>query len=723
MAEAKEVGIILGAKDEYQDSLSKFRNSVSRTKSETEKAGNSISSQFSKITNAADKLNNKLGAVDKAIGRTFKIGATGVTAYAGIVTKDLFQLNAGLSKINTLYDQTAQSQKVMTKDIIETWKLIPQNFTQITQSMYDSISASLDPKNAASAARKFAMGAVAGATDNMSAVVKAVMGTKNAYGMDDSTLTEIMDVQFATIKAGIVEYEELAAALGTGIMPAAQASGIDYKAVYAGLAQLTKNNMPANVSATSMIQLFNKLTDSDGIKSFKKFGVDIQDTSGHTRDLLDITKDLFNEFEKRGMTSEARKGFLKDLLGSDEAARAILPLVQNVKDFEKTYDAVVNKSKGAAKEAYVDQMDNVVNQFKVILKGITGVGLDYALQFSPFMDAITAPFKKKMLLEMDIAELTEGINSESNPKIRKQMMVERELMLDELENIDLTPIEEWKNALDESVNNLKALNPELAAMAETIGGFFLSFMGEEGAEKRENVATGIKVAGGAYLSIKALSIMKHIGDLFNWLGGLGNNNKTLPGIGSSISSMIVNAGVVNVNGAGVSPTNSPLPSSTTKGGPMGFIMNTIGSAISLGVIYAISKNAIDKNKEYLAMTPEERTNQNIALMRRTKEDLKPRGHEKYPYSPAKNKMTIQPKEINGTLIAAMKDTMDKMKASEMNISTTVPVEVKSNPNVTVKVLLDGANIPGRVITTTSNNFSSTRKEIERTERRMGGPTK
>lgn len=86
-------------------------------------------------------------------------------------------------------------------------------------------------------------------------------------------------------------------------------------------------------------------------------------------------------------------------------------------------------------------------------------------------------------------------------------------------------------------------------------------------------------------------------------------------------------------------------------------------------------------------------------------------------------MTIQPKEINGTLIAAMKDTMDKMKASEMNISTTVPVEVKSNPNVTVKVLLDGANIPGRVITTTSNNFSSTRKEIERTERRMGGPTK
>jgi len=64
-----------------------------------------------------------------------------------------------------------------------------------------------------------------------------------------------------------------------------------------------------------------------------------------------------------------------------------------------------------------------------------------------------------------------------------------------------------------------------------------------------------------------------------------------------------------------------------------------------------------------------------------------------------------------------------MKAAEMKINTTVPVEVKSNPHVSVKVLLDGITIPGRVITTTSNNFSSTRKEIERTERRMGTPTK
>lgn len=61
-----------------------------------------------------------MGAVDKAVGRTFRIGAAGITAYAGVVTKDLFQLDAGIAKINTLYNQTAQSQKVMTKDIIQT---------------------------------------------------------------------------------------------------------------------------------------------------------------------------------------------------------------------------------------------------------------------------------------------------------------------------------------------------------------------------------------------------------------------------------------------------------------------------------------------------------------------------------------------------------------------------------------------------------------------------
>ena len=102
MAEAKEVGIVLGAKDEYQSTLSRFKSDVLKTKSDTERAGNSITAQFSKITNAADKLNNKLGAVDKAIGRTFKAGLAGTAAYAAIVSNDLLQLDAGIAKINII---------------------------------------------------------------------------------------------------------------------------------------------------------------------------------------------------------------------------------------------------------------------------------------------------------------------------------------------------------------------------------------------------------------------------------------------------------------------------------------------------------------------------------------------------------------------------------------------------------------------------------------------
>ena len=341
----REVGVILGAQERYQDSFDRYRRGLQSTRNEAQRTSTGIVGAFNNITSAADALNGKLGTVDKFVNRTFKITATGITAYAGVVTKDLFQLNAGISKINNLYDQTGESQKRMTKDIIETWRLLPQNFSQITQGMYDAISASLDPENAASAARKFGMGAVAGNTNNISAVVKAVMGTKNAYNLDDRAVQEIMDVQFSTIKSGIVEYEELSSALGTGLMPQAQASGVGYKQVYAALAQLTKNNMPASESATSLIQLFNKFTDAKAIKDFKEFGVNIQDSKGHTRDLFNIVQDLTNIFDKKGMTSEARKGFLKDLLGSDGADRAILHLVQTVKDFEQTYDSIVRKSR------------------------------------------------------------------------------------------------------------------------------------------------------------------------------------------------------------------------------------------------------------------------------------------------------------------------------------------------------------------------------------------
>lgn len=37
MAEAKEVGIVLGAKDEYQDKLNRFKNDILKTKTDTER--------------------------------------------------------------------------------------------------------------------------------------------------------------------------------------------------------------------------------------------------------------------------------------------------------------------------------------------------------------------------------------------------------------------------------------------------------------------------------------------------------------------------------------------------------------------------------------------------------------------------------------------------------------------------------------------------------------
>ena len=110
--------------------------------------------------------------------------------------------------------------------------------------------------------------------------------------------------------------------------------------------------------------------------------------------------------------------------------------------------------------------------------------------------------------------------------------------------------------------------------------------------------------------------------------------------------------------------------------------------------------------------------------------FKSRGHEKYPATPAKsNKINTVPinkavdEKERANFLLSLQETMHKMKISDMNINATIPIELRSNPNVNVKFLLDGRSIPGIITTTTSNNFNTTRKEIERTERRMGGPTK
>ncbi|MBU5256854.1 phage tail tape measure protein [Tissierella praeacuta] len=548
MAKEKEVNVIIDAKNKSKGAFLEVKKDLRRLGDESQKGLSKFSKSFADADKVIFSFADRMKWMDKLAKRTFQGTAAAAGVYIGATLRDFAQLNNGISKVNTLYDQTADSQRKMYQDSIKMFSLIPTNFEKITQGIYDTISAGADPKNATMFSRKFGMAGVAGDAD-MDVVTKAAMGTMNAFKLEARDLTKILDLQFMTVKDGITSYSELASSLGTGVLASAKSSGITLEELYGSIAMITKNAIPANIATTSLNQMFNKFTDTKAIKEFKKFGVEIQDAKKNTRPLIEILKDLYEQFDKKKMTSEERKGYLKKILGSDEAARAILPLLSDLKEFQKILNDMDNSS-GAMKDAFSDRLESMSTQFKLFWNQIKGIGLEHIMTLNPLLGSIMEPWIKKVKLELEIEDLKDSLESTENPHTKQLIRLEIEDLEKQLSSMDLTPADKFKEALEESVKALDKINPPLAKFLDTIGNFALNFVGKEGAENREkagNVAeTAVRVYGA-----------KKLVDSINWLNKNinfpnGKKETSMPeNLAKTLQTTNINSNVVNVYGKSV----------------------------------------------------------------------------------------------------------------------------------------------------------------------------
>lgn len=507
MAKNKEVNVIVDAKNKSKGAFVEIKKDLKQLGDEAKKGLSKFSKSFADADKVIMSFSDKMKWMDKLAKRTFQGTAAAAGIYIGATLRDFSQLNDGISRVNTLYDQTRDSQRKMYQDSIKMFSLLPTDFNKITQGIYDTISAGADPKYATMFARKFGMAGVAGDAD-MDVVTKAAMGTMNAYKLEAKDLNRILDLQFMTVKDGITSYSELASSLGTGVLANAYTAGATLEELYGSIAMITKNAIPANIATTSLNQIFNKFTDTKVIKEFKKFGVQIQDSKKNTRPLIEILKDLNYQFDKRKMTSEQRKGFFKELLGSDEAARAILPLISDLKEFQKILGDMDNSS-GAMKDAFNDRLESMSTQFKLFWNQIKSIGLEQILTLEPLLNAILDPWVQRTKLELEIADMEEALEFEKDPHIKKLIKLEIEGLEKELSAIDLAPADKFRDALEESVKALEKINPPLAKVLDTIGSFALNFVGNEGSENREKAGN---VAGTALRVYGA----KKLVDIVNW---------------------------------------------------------------------------------------------------------------------------------------------------------------------------------------------------------------
>lgn len=319
---SKELSILIRAKDFASRTIMGVRAQMKGLGSDVSKAAGNIVKNLAKIGVAAAGL--------AVVGLTYAVKEA-----------------ASFEKAMTLI--SAQVEGVSAKDIPALSKAVLDMATktatapdELAAGLYHIESAGLKGAKALDALKVAADASkVSGAAmeDVSNALVGAIMtGIK---GTED--YNKAMGILNATVGAGNMRMADLAAALSSGVMPAAKNFGLGMIDVGAALAQMADQAIPPEEAATRLRMTFSllaaptskatKLLASIGMKG-DQLAKDMRKPDG----LLVALKDLQTHMGKMSKVEQAQ--FLSRAFGGGRSSTAIMTLLGNMDLLQSKYEAI-----------------------------------------------------------------------------------------------------------------------------------------------------------------------------------------------------------------------------------------------------------------------------------------------------------------------------------------------------------------------------------------------
>lgn len=312
--------------------------------------------QLDEVIRDFKKLNNVVGGVDDKIKKGSKDWQTSFAKFGlavngieqgfrildrtvGAAVRGIASFQTEMVRVNTLVNLTTQNFNKLTKQVIGLSKEIPQTVEELSQGLYQVVSAGVDASKAIDFLTVSSKAAVAGFTKTETSV-DAITSVINAFGKEADEAESVADVFFTAIRIGKTELDLLAPTLGQ-FVPQAAAVGVSFEEVAAAMATLTKSAIPTARAATGIGRALTEMVKpaSKGEAAIRglgfasgQAGLDALGFQGTVQALVDDGANLIEIF-------------------GDEAARAMLTLGNNAELAASDLDEMT-KSAGAMNTAF-----------------------------------------------------------------------------------------------------------------------------------------------------------------------------------------------------------------------------------------------------------------------------------------------------------------------------------------------------------------------------------
>ncbi|MCK8824736.1 phage tail tape measure protein [Fuchsiella alkaliacetigena] len=359
MTRQEVVSLMIRAQKDLQG-IDATVQSLQGMRRELERVARGVRSQSRKIIRNIERMKRGWERLRNTM-KTIRNAALGfftlIVAKASIPIKFYADLQKELSNVNTLLNVSQEELREYEQAIISLSNQTGKSATELTQGLYDVVSAGVDAANSMGVLEQAAKAAQAGMTE-VDTAAKAGISTINAYGMSIDELNDVYDIQFSTIRSGIITYEELGNNIGK-LIPSAAALDEELSNVYGSLGFITQQGQNADQATTSLARAFDELAArSEEIRSVT--GIEVFDDLGEFRGLPEVMEELAEHMED--MSREEVIGNLEEIGFGEQASRAIRPMIRNYEQFEEIIDDVADSS-GAMEEAHEKAIDNIAHDF------------------------------------------------------------------------------------------------------------------------------------------------------------------------------------------------------------------------------------------------------------------------------------------------------------------------------------------------------------------------
>lgn len=345
--------------------LAALPNTLQQTGEAWQQAGQKMSEFGKGMTQAGKKLSMTVTAPLVAAGTaSYKLASDAETSFA---------------KVATIIDSADVSYTDMVKDVTKYSNETGVAITDFNEALYSSVSAGIDSGNAIEFTANMVKLAKGGFTDTEKAV-DVVTTVLNAYGMSAEEATRVSDKLIQTQNIGKTTVDQLASSLGN-VIPVAKAAGVDFEAVSASMAILTKRGIGTAEASTYLKGLFNELSKS-GSKTDAVLrelsGKGFAELSAEGVPLTDILS-MINDYAKKDGKS------LKDMFSNTRAGSAALSLMSDSGTEYVKVLKVMREEQGATNEAF-DKMDATsAQQMQKALNELKNAAIDVGNIVMPYV--------------------------------------------------------------------------------------------------------------------------------------------------------------------------------------------------------------------------------------------------------------------------------------------------------------------------------------------------